>query len=455
MSRQVILALAVLGGAILIAVLMVTLRPSPEEQERVEQAPLVETVAFEQSSGPLEVRGSGTVQPRETVTVGAEVSGRLVYVNPVFQEGRIVPRGATLFRVNPVDYQNQVRTARADVAAQDVAVLQAREEVTIARDELERFAQRQSTRDVLQAGIDPDDYAARILPPTMLAQQAFGGALGAGGSASSPDRSSPSRLATREPQLRSAQAARERAAANLEAAQLSLSRTRISAPFGSLVQEESAAVGTLVQPGQVLCTLVATDAFEVRVALTESEAALIPGLLSANSPRIPASVTFDFGGITYQWDAFVDRADPILDPQTRTIDVFLQVPAPLRGGRPVDGMQDGAGDAPSGPPLLLGSFVDARITGDARVPFAQIPIEALRPGNEIWVVRDGRLRILPVRIIQRADTVAYVTTPSLAAGGRIVTSNVRAPTDGMRVRVAAASPDRAAQAQTAGQPRDE
>ena len=70
------------------------------------------------------------------------------------------------------------------------------------------------------------------------------------------------------------------------------------------------------------------------------------------------------------------------------------------------------------------------------MPFAQIPIEALRPGNLVWVVRDGRLRILPVRVIQRTDEIAYVTTPSLAAGGAIVTSNVRTPTDGMRVRTA-------------------
>ena len=424
MSRQVILALAVLGGAILLAVLMVTLRPAPEEQERVEQAPLVETVAFEQATGPLEVRGSGTVQARETVTVGAEVAGRLVYVNPAFREGSMVRRGATLFRVNPVDYQNQVRTARADVAAQDVAVLQAREEVAIARDELERFARRQASRDVLQAGIDADDYAARILPPALMVQDSLEGA--------ERDGAAPSRLATREPQLRSAQAARERAAANLEAAQLSLSRTNIAAPFGSLVQEESAAVGTLVQPGQVLGTLVATDAFEVRVALTEGEAALIPGVLRPGASRIPASVTFEYGGVSYRWDAFVDRADPILDPQTRTIDVFLQVPAPLRSGRPVSG----SGDAPAGPPLLLGSFVEARIAGDITVPFARIPIAALRPGNEVWVVRDGRLRILPVRVIQRADTIAYVTTPSLALGGQIITSNVRAPTDGMQVRLA-------------------
>ena len=421
MSRQAILALAVLGGAILLAVLMVSLRPEPEEQERVEQAPLVETVVFEQADGPIEVRGSGTVQARESVTIGAEVAGRLVYVNAAFREGRMVPRGATLFRVDPVDFQNQVRSARADVAAQDVAVLQAREELEIARDELERFAERQASRDVLQAGIDPDDYAARILPPTALARQA-------GTPSPARSTSTPSRLATREPQLRSAQAARERAAANLEAAQLSLSRTRIPAPFSSLVQEESAAVGTLVQPGQALGTLVATDAFEVRVALTEDEAALIPSLLRTSGGRIPASVFFDYGGVTYRWEAFVDRADPILDPETRTIDVFLQVPSPLQGGTPVDE------DAPPGPPLLLGSFVDARITGEVPVAFARIPITALRPGNQVWVVRDGRLRILPVRVIQRTDDIAYVATRSLAEGGRLVTSNLRAPTEGMLVR---------------------
>ena len=187
-------------------------------------------------------------------------------------------------------------------------------------------------------------------------------------------------------------------------------------------------------------TLVATDAFEVRVALTEDEAALIPSLLRADAGRIPASVTFVYGGVTYRWDAFVDRADPILDPQTRTIDAFLKVPSPLRSGQPVDGGED----APPGPPLLLGSFVEARIVGEVPVPFARIPIAALRPGNEIWVVREGRLRILPVRVIQRSDEIAYVTTQSLAAGGRIVTSTLRAPTDGMRVRVAGTEKQRRA-----------
>jgi hypothetical protein len=73
----------------------------------------------------------------------------------------------------------------------------------------------------------------------------------------------------------------------------------------------------------------------------------------------------------------------------------------------------------------------------------------------VWVVRDGRLRILPVRVIQRTDEIAYVTTPSLAVGGQIVTSNLRAPTDGMRVRTQSQQGERQGQARPSEQPSGE
>ncbi|WP_114520697.1 HlyD family efflux transporter periplasmic adaptor subunit [Altererythrobacter sp. ZODW24] len=429
MTRQALWAVGLIGGAIVLAALMIMLRPEPVEQERVEQAPLVETASFAAAAGPLQVQGSGTVQPREEVTIGAEVGGRLTYVNGNFREGSTVGAGTTLFRIDTSDFRNRVRTARADVAAQDVAVLQAQQEVTIAEAELERFAQREARGSALATVVDPDDYASRILPPAGMATEDV-----------KPRASSqPSQLATREPQLRSARAARERAAANLADARLSLSRTSVSAPFSGIVRSETAAVGTLVQAGQALGSIVSTASYEVRVSLTESEAALIPGLLRSNGSRIPASVYSDFGGLTYRWDAFVDRADGILDPETRTIDVFLRVPNPLGGGRLVTGGEDAA-EASRAPPLLLGSFVRAEITGASLASYAAISADALRSGNTIWVVRDGKLRILPVRVIQRTDDTAYISTPSLAQGGRLVISSLRTPTDGMPVRMNQVNP---------------
>lgn len=422
MSKQAKWAILILVGALAIAAAMIALRSEPEEQELAESVPLVQTAAYDVTTGAIEIQGSGTVQPREEVTLGAEVSGKLVYVNPAFQEGGRVAAGAVLFRIDPADYNNRVRSAQADIAAQDVAVLQAREEVAIAEAELERFAQRQSSRAALSRSIDDNDYAARILPPEGLQ------------SADATVRDdAPNRLATREPQLRSAQAARERAQAQLADARLALSRTVVRAPFTGVVRSESASVGTLVQPGQSLGTLVASDTYEVRISLTEAEAALVPALFSGGGGRVPAQVMLDYGDTTWRWDAYVDRVDPILDPETRTIDVFLRVNNPMRGGLPMSSDENAESTA-SGPPLLLGSFVTATITGGSERAHARIPLTALRSGNEVWVLRGGELAIVPVEVLQRTDEFAWVSGSGLGEAGFVVTSNLRTPVDGMPLR---------------------
>ena len=77
MSRQLLYSLILLGGATVIAAILISLRPEPVEDERVEQAPLVEVVPLKEASGAIPVLGSGNVQAREEVVVAAEVSGRL------------------------------------------------------------------------------------------------------------------------------------------------------------------------------------------------------------------------------------------------------------------------------------------------------------------------------------------------------------------------------------------
>ncbi len=423
MSRQLKLSLLVLFGAIAIAVILFMLRPEPEEQEEVIGIPLVETAQYEVSSGAIEIHASGTVQPREEVALGTEVSGKLTYVNPSFREGSSISAGALLFRIDQSDYTNRVRSASADVAAQDVALLQAREEAAIAEAELRQFADRESTRTGLNRSIDSDDYAARILPPAEMNEGAR--------PAQTSDPAEPNILATREPQLRSAEAARERAAAQLEDAQLALSRTEVRAPFSGVVRSESASIGTLVQPGQSMGSIVSTESFEVRISLSESEANLMPALFAPGRARVPAQIILDYGESSFGWPAFVDRVDPILDPETRTIAVFLRVPNPMRPG---ERLTEAAEDAPPGPPLLLGSFVSANITGVLDQKFAVIPIDALRTGNNVWVLSQGKLRVVHVQVIQRTDSFAYVSSPDLGAAGNVVVSSLSAPVDGMELR---------------------
>ncbi len=431
MHRQRVIGGLILLAAIVIAALLIFLRSGPEEKPPEENVPLVQAERLEIRSGNLMVQGAGTVRAREELTLSAEVAGKLVYVNPDLREGQRVAQGATLFRIDTSDYRNAVQTAQADVASQNVAVMQAREEVTLAKAELARFEQR-GVKSSAYASVDSSDYAARILPPDALVKNQ--GSNNQQSATTGPTNG----LATREPQLLSARAGLRRAQAQLSDAQTALKRTTVRAPFSGVVRSEDIALGSYVAPGQSLGTMVGTADFEAVIPLSESEAALIPELWRPGSNRIEASVYSDYGGTRYRWRAFVDRANSVLNPQTRTIDVFLRIPNPLRGGAPAIVQKEGqkSAGASSAPPLFVGSFVDAEITGRALDQYAVLPLAALRPGNQIWLVRDGRLRIVKVEIFQRTDTQALINTVGLGNKPVVIFGALKTATDGQRVRIA-------------------
>ncbi|MGJ8535770.1 MAG: efflux RND transporter periplasmic adaptor subunit [Parasphingopyxis sp.] len=434
MTRNRLIAIGIVLGALLIAALLILVRPSPDERPPDQRAPLVQVVPAEIRSGRLTVNGSGTVRAHEELVLAAEVPGKLVYVSPNLIEGRAVRRGEVLFRIDPTDYRNQVASARADVAQQGVAVLQAQEEATLAQREYERFQQREARRAPNPfASVDADDFAAQILPPSLLAADT------APIRAVAPSADEASSLTLRIPQLQAARAALQRARAQLGNAQVALGRTTVRAPFSGLVRSENAALGSYVSPGQSLAQIVASQTFDVIVPLTQREAALIPGLWGQGGSRTEASVYAEYGGRRYRWQAYVDRADPVLNPETRTIDIFLRVPNPMQRGQLAARQTDGEAGADSaggtqGPPLLVGSFVQVEIDGLALTQYAAIPVAALRPGNQVWLARDGRLRIVTVQVIQRSDSEIFVRAEPLGADPMVIIGDIGVATDGMRVR---------------------
>lgn len=433
MHRQRVLGGLILLAAIVIAAVLILLRSEPEEKPAEELIPLVQAEPLEIRSGNLMVTGAGTVRSREELTLAAEVAGKLVYVNPNLREGQHIARGATLFRIDTSDYRNAVQAANADVASQSVAVLQAREEVALARAELERFQRRGVSGGDAYASVDQSDFAAQILPPDELVQRT---------KASTPPSNQNIRtngLATRQPQLESAQAGLRRAQAQQADAQTALRRTVVRAPFAGIVRAEQIALGSFVQPGQSLGSMVGTADYEAVIPLSEKDAALIPGLFRAGSGnRIAASVFSDYGGVRYRWSAYVDRVNSVLNPQTRTIDVFLRIPNPTRGGAPVAMLEKDKKSAATSvaPPLFVGSFVDAEITGKALEKYAVLPLAALKAGNKVWLVRDGKLHIVTVEIFQRTDKAALISTAGLGANPLVVTGSLKIATEGLKVRIA-------------------
>ena len=324
MSRRksFLVAAGILFGSVAIAVIMVRLRPDPPLREPPSRVPYVTTAPAAAGEGAIPVYGAGTVRPRAEIDVTAEITGKVAWVSPAFQGGGRVGAGQVLFRIDDADYRNRVRQARANVAAQEVALLQAEEDARIARAEYELFRKR-----------DGEAAAGDANP-----------------------------LALREPQLAAARAALARDSATLADAELALARTEVLAPFSGIVRNEMVDVGQFVAAGQGVGRFYATDAVEVVVPVSDAEAALIPDLwrLSAGdgNRRVRATVSAEYGDQDHEWEGYVDRAEAALDEQTRTIDVIVLVPRPFSG---------------TGPPLLVGQFVEVRIEGIAPERYFTVP----------------------------------------------------------------------------------
>ena len=397
--RSLLIALAIVGGAVAVAVFLVSLAPEPERLEPPSQLPFVTTAAVAAGSGPIPVFGAGTVRPSAEIAVTPQVGGRVVWVDPAFQSGGRFDAGQTLFRIEEEDYVVRLREAEATLADRQVAFLEAREEAAIARAEYERYAEQE--------------------PGSIPLSEA-------------------SPLALREPQLNAARAALDRDEARVAEANLAVARTRVNAPFNGYVRDESVDVGQFVAPGQPVGRLFAADAVEVVAPLSDANAALIPGLWDQRAgdaePRIAARVIAEYGDIRYAWDGYVDRAEASLDEQSRTIDVIVRVPNPFTAGTPA-----GVATAlDSTPPLLVGKFVDVEIQGLAPQSYFRVRRAALQPGNEIWAVDDnGAVTIVPVRTLQRGEDEVYVTG-ALVDGQTVITGGIQFATDGMLVRTGAA-----------------
>ena len=304
-----VLAAAIIAGSGALAAYLVSLAPEPERQEPPPQIPFAQTGRVVAGSGAIPVHGAGTVRPSSEINIAPQVSGRVVWMEPGFQSGSHVEEGQTIFRIEEADFQHRVQEAEVDIEARRAELSVIQEEAAFARTEFEKYSKlrRETGSTVAQAGP----------------------------------------LALREPQLKAAQAALDREVVRLAAAKLALSRTKVDAPFDGYVLDESLEVGQLVTAGEAVGRLLAADAVEVVVPLSDAMAALIPRLWklrAGNSDRrVAARVIAEFGDGRYAWKGYVDRAEVSLDEQTRTIDLIVRVPNPFSSGARMAGTQSPGG----------------------------------------------------------------------------------------------------------------
>jgi RND family efflux transporter MFP subunit len=359
------------------AVGLVALKASkPPRQTRTPEAPVppVQIVTVTLADQPIIIRGEGTVRPLQETQLVPQVNGKVIYTAQTLVDGGLFEAGDELLRIDPVDFELAVTLAQARV--QD-----AEAEYMLALQESE--AALQEWRDL------------------------------------NPGREAPD-LVARKPQLAAAKARRDAERADYQKALLQLARTNLKAPFSGVIAQEQVDIGQYVTPGQVLATLYGTAAAEIVVPLSNESLRWIevPGFTSQTEPGSSATVHSRVAGVPQEWAAAVVRAEGQIDEKTRLVNVVVRVEKPYE----------------KRPPLAVGLFVDVAIQGRVVADAALLPRAALRSGGKVWVVDAGnRLNSRPVRVAH-LTTEGVIIAEGLTTGERVMVSQLKTVTEGMRVR---------------------
>ena len=369
-------------AALIAAVLLIGARPQPVKEAPEPPSVLVQVEALRSQAVTFQVRSQGSVVASTQTTMVTEVPGRVVEVAPALVAGGKFRAGEMLVRIDPSNFESELRQARA---ALKKAETQVATENALAGNALKDWQRlRQSS-------------AATTLP---------------------------SDLALRKPQLAEAVAEFDSRKAALERAERNLERTTIRAPYQGLVRQKLTDLGQFLNVGAPVAEVFATDRVEVRLPLTPQDLQFVDLSRLEGGGSLPVQLTATIGGELLTWSGRVTRSEGVFDERSRVLYLVAEVTDPYNL-------------AATHPQLLrIGTFVTADIEGRSAGDLFVVPRHTIDSDDRLWIVDDNQQlqpRIVEVR--RRDERFAYISG-SLSEGELLCLTPVNRPLPGMIVRFA-------------------
>lgn len=392
--KRMLVPAAIILGAVLVAVVITATKPKPKKKEVEQQRYMVETITAKLSTEPVILDVMGTVIPAREVNLVPEVSGRIEKLDAEFRPGGYLEKNQTAVFIDSTDYEISLKQKQSELA---------------------------------KAQLDYQLEAGR----QVIANQEW--ELLKGSAPSELDRS----LALRQPHLASSQASLTAAKAQVDKARLDIERTQVKAPFNCVVLTKNVDKGSLVNAQTQLATLAGTDEFWVQASIPVDRIKWIQFPTQQNPSGSKAEIFQTVGLTTVGTHAgMVYKLLGDLETKGRMARLIIEVEDPLV---PKNGKT----------PLLLGSYVKARISGVEIKNVFSLPRKALKDGKFIYIAdKDDRLKIVEVEPVWK-DQKRFFVKAGIENGQRIITSEIPAPIEGRLLLVANGEKDNPT-AKTAG-----
>ncbi len=360
---------------------LATLKPAPSANPIPAIIPTSVDVIYAQPSRHiLIVKTQGTVAPKREIDLVAEVGGRITQVSDDFVNGSFIKAGKTLVQIDQRDYELGLIQAQSRIA--DAEQLLA----------TEKGRGRQAKREWRELGNEE-------------ANQLF----------------------LRQPQLASAQAKVHASLADRDKTQINLERTTVKAPFNGRIRNTHVDLGQYLSPGSKIATIYDTSSAEIRLPLTDSQAALINLPLGTERRGEAPQVTLSakVAGLDHQWQGRITRTEASINTRSRLYYAVVEVEAPFD-------MPEDNGRAP----MLVGLFVEAEIQGKRLDQVVKLPQSTLLNRNQLLIVdRENLLQHKEVTLLHSdeyfvwvrgdlsSEDAIVVKDPSSMTAGSLVTIN--------------------------------
>jgi RND family efflux transporter MFP subunit len=322
-----------------------------------------ETIVIEEQVWPLRARTQGSLVVDEISSIGAKIPGRVAKVHVdlgdrVEKETPLITIDDEQYRLLVAQAEAQLAQARSAVGLRDGDPLEALNpdnappvrEAKAVWDEAKQSVER-IRRLSLQNAISATDLEV----------------------AEAGERVAAARFTSAQ------NAVREKIAMiGVQSAQLGLARqnlvdTVVRAPFAGIIQGRQVAVGTYVQPGQSLATLVSMSPLRFRAAIPERY---------AHELRIGQKVNLEIELCQQSREVEITRISPTLDPMSRAL-----------GFESIVDNQDQS--------LRSGLFAEAEIVLDPHATAIVVPTAAVvrfAGVDKVWKVEGDMVRAQAVRL---------------------------------------------------------
>ena len=425
---QLVVSAVILVVGVAVAMFLVSIKTQPAEVPTSRSAPVVNVTLADPRNQTNLIVDFGTIRPARRFSVVPQVGGRIVEVNPEFTAGGMLGGGATVMKIEAIDYE--LAEAQADANRQRMAASLRRMDA-MRRSTAAEVARAQTALDTMQAEADVARREYEQLNP---------------GQDVPP-------LAAKEPQLAERRAALEAAQAMvedvdaqedelkaqllqaenaLERAKLDVARTAVTLPDGDDVSyrvlAEQVEVGQSVTPSVGVGEVYDATNLEVPVGL---DADLLDALTIGGDDASAATV---FAG-SEQYEGRVVRTEGEIDPRTRQVQVIVAIEVPASATNAV----------------ASGRFVRVEIQGAELANVVTLPRSAVhrdvddREAEMYVLLADptgktdssghslAKVRRQPVEVVRQQGEQSLVR--GIATGDRVVTTRMEVAAENMEVQL--------------------